>query len=153
MRIYIKFYFLLFFSSNITYGQQVDLNNCKTRMVDERFQIISEDSLQFIVCMEKNINLENPDCRYLLLEGYNNYTPRDGINVICILTVNTSQKEKFHKIDYYSLFKNNKDQKIINSIQAGFIYDVNSEYNEVFIGKEKVKELLKKDLKKGFKKN
>ena len=122
-------------------------------MVDEKFQIILEDSVQLIICMDKNINLENQDCRYLLCEGYYNNVPFDGIKVLCILTVNTSQKEKFHKIDYYSLFKNNKDQKIINSIQAGFIYDVNSEYNEVFIGKEKVKELLTKDLKKGFKKN
>ena len=122
-------------------------------MIGERFQIISEDSVQFIVSMRKNLNLENQDCKNLLCEGYYNNAPMEGINVICILTVNTSQKERFHKIDYYSLFKNNKDQKIINSIQAGFIYDVNSEYNEVFIGKEKIKELLKKDLKKGFKKN
>lgn len=145
--------FSLFFSSCMVHGQNPHYReNCNLRMTGEEFQFDYEDSIQIVVCFYSGVDLDNETCSEVLLEGYSNYIPRENINVICVLSIKSEAKDLLKDFDFFDLFNssvklNANPNPLSKFIFSGYVYNINTEFNELFHGSSRIKSLLDSDLK------
>ncbi|MFT6922526.1 MAG: hypothetical protein ACJA1C_001531 [Crocinitomicaceae bacterium] len=119
----------------------------------EHFGIIErvEDSIQFVVEFNSEIDLSNENYTYSIAENYYNIAPDMMTNTLCVIYIEGDQDGT--EIQFIKLFDGSNEMKsLIDKIQFAFVTDNRTGLWQTYETKEDLNRLFTLDIRQGIKK-